>query len=361
MKEPFVGRAKREDLNKVKQVLDFNRIIYELFGEDWVEDNIVNYPDILTIHPLFFSLLHVAEFPNELRVLKEKHQRYPSFVKKLKKDRDNFDSHVSNLDVFCELSKFNNTVDLEPPIPNSRKSSDVKVTINGGEYWGEVMTINRPEHEYEFMKLENEIRVRYNRENKTKNCVAVVFREDFKDICKEKFIKFLLDRAMSVELNEEETRVMQYRQDAKVLAEVTYFKKSDVFSRGYFGIGQSPLWWDNSVRRIRRLLANKIRKFQFPDDVKKKKFFYIYVRDDNIEPSDLDYALFGEINPDSFPNRSAKEEGDGNASIYDNKLGPVLRKIDFVVYRISRVLRKVKFYRFNRQRYINEQTIKNNF
>lgn len=360
MKEPFVGKVKREDLNTVKQVLGSNRIMYQLFGEDWVKENIVNHPDILTMHPLFFRLLHDPEFPNKLRALKEKHQRYPSFAKKLKKDRDNLDSCVSSLDVFFELSESNNAVELEPAIPNSRKSSDVKVTINGSEYWGEVVTINCPEHEYAFIKLKNEIRIRYNRDNKTENCVSVFFRPDLKDICIEKFIEFLLDGAMSIELNKGATSDMQYRQNAKVLAEITYSKKGDVFSRGYFGIGLI-FRWDNSIERIRRLMADKIRKFQFPADSEKKKFFYIYVRDDNIELSDLDCALFGEENPDSFPSPSSKEGIDRNALIYDDELGPRLGEIDFVVYLIPRARRPFKSYRFNRERHINEQTVKNNF
>ena len=361
MKEPFVGKVKREDLNPVKQVLGSNTIIYELFGQDWVKDNIVNHPDILTMHPLFFRLLLDPKFPNKLRTLKKKHQKSRSFVRKLKKDKDNFDSHVSGLDVFCELSKSNNAVELEPRIPNSPKSSDIKITVGGSEYWGEVVTINRPEHEYAFIKLKNEIQIRYNRGNKTQNCVSVVFRQDFKNICKERFIKFLLEGAMSIELNRGETRDTQYRQNAKVLAEVMYSRKGDVFSRGYFAIGQSPLWWDNSIERIRRRMGDKIYGFQFPADIEKKKFFYIYVTDDNIGHSDLDRALVGEANPDSFSNRCSQEGIDRNALMYDNELGPLLKQIDFVVYLISRVKKKFKFYRFNRGRYINEQTVKNSF
>ena len=354
MKEPFVGRVKREDLNTVKQVLGSNRIIYELFGEGWVKNNIVNHPDILTMHPLFFSLLHDPEFPNKLRTLKKKHQKCRSFVRKLKKDKDNFDSHVSGLDVFCELSKSNNAVELEPRIPNSPKSSDVKITVGGSEYWGEVVTINRPEYEYAFIKLKNEIQIRYNRDNKTENCVSVFFTPALKDICIEKFIEFLLDGAMSIELRKEETRNMQYRQNAKVLAKVTYSKKGDVFLRGYFGIGLI-FRWDNSIERIKRLMADKIRKFQFPADSEKKKFFYICVRDDNVELSDLDCALFGEENPDFFSNRCLKESIDRKALIYDNELGPVLKQIDFVVYLITKAKRKFTFYRFNGRRRINEQ------
>lgn len=77
---------------------------------------------------------------------------------------------------------------------------------------------------------------------------------------------------MSIELNKGETRDIQYQQNAKVLAEVKYFKKGNVFSRGYFGIGQSPFWWDNSIERIRRLITDKIYKFQFPAHSEKKKF-----------------------------------------------------------------------------------------
>jgi hypothetical protein len=198
MKEAFTGKVKREDLDKVKQVLDSNRIIYKIFCKDWIKDNIVGHSDIFTMHPLFFRLLHDSEFPSKLRTLKEKHQKYRSFARKLRSDRDNFDSYISSLDVFFVLTKYNNTVELEPIIPNSRKSSDVKLAIDGNEYWGEVVTIHRPEHEYALMKLKNEIRVRYNRENKTENCATVIFRQDFKNICKEKFIKFLLDGAMSI-------------------------------------------------------------------------------------------------------------------------------------------------------------------
>lgn len=357
MKKPFVGKVKPEDLNIVKRVLGSNRIIYELFGGVWIKDNIVDHPDIGTMHPLFFGLLHDPEFPNKLRVLKEKHQKCRSFVRKLKKDKDNFDSHVSGLDVFCELSKSNNAVELEPRIPNSLKSSDVKITVGGSEYWGEVVTINRPEHEYAFIKLNNEIQIRYNRENKTENCVSVFFTPALKDIQIEKFIKFLLEGASSIELNKGETRGMQYWQNAKVLAKVTYSKKGDVFSRGYFG-GGIIFGWDNSIERIRRRMADKIRKFQFPVDSEKRKFFYIYVRDDNIERSNLDCALFGEENPDSFPNRSLKEGIDRNALIYDNELGSVFRQIDFVVYLISRAKGKFKFYRFNGRRRINEQAVR---
>ncbi len=357
MKEPFVGKVKPEDLNIVKRVLGSNRIIYELFGGVWIKDNIVDHPDIGTMHPLFFGLLHDPEFPNKLRVLKEKHQKYKSFAKKLKKDEENFDSHVSSLDVFFELSKSHDAVELEPPIPNTPKSSDVKVKINGSEYWGEVVTINCPKDEYASRKLTNETRTRYNRDNKTEHCVSVFFRPDFKDIHIEKFIKFLLEGANLIELNKGETRRMQYWQNAKVLAEVTYSKKDDVFSRGYFGFGLI-FRWDNSIERIRRRMAEKICKFQFPVDSEKRKFFYIYVRDDNIERSNLDCALFGEENPDSFPNRSLKEGIDRNALIYDNELGSVFRQIDFVGYLISRAKGKFKFYRFNRGRYIDEQAVR---
>lgn len=107
-------------------------------------------------------------------------------------------------------------------------------------------------------------------------------------------------------------------------------------------------------------MVDKIRKFQFPAHSGKKKFFYICVRDDNVELSDLDCALFGEENPNSS-SRCLKERIDRKALIYDNELGPVLRQIDFVVYLITKAKRKLTFYRFNRRRRINEQAVRDSF
>lgn len=359
MKQPFIGKVKDEDRAQVERVIDSNPIVYELFDRKWVEANILTLADLYSMHPLFLRLLSDSTFPAKLRALKEKHQRYCSFVNTLKNDKENFGSHVSNLDLFFELGRSNNLVELEPLIPSSSKHSDIKVIINDIEYWGEVLTINIPQDEYEFRKLLNKIRIEYNQENETENCIYIKLKERYRNICEHDFLKFLLDTAGSLKLIEGEIRKIQYVQNGELLAEIEYFRKGNRISKGYYGGVMLPFEWINSSIRIKNIILDKIDKFQFPSEGNKRRFLYIYVKDIHIEGIDLDDAISGQENVTFFGNGFYREGRNENGVIHDEQRGPIFSQIDFVIYFFPAENRKL--YRFNEEKNVDRQIVKDNF
>lgn len=225
--------------DKVKNFVERNEIIGELFVEKWLEDTILNHPDLCSIHPLYHKLRTASEQPkselvSKLETLRNKHKKWKSFVNHLKEDRANFYSHFSNLDVFYELSKKIKNVVLEPLIPDRPSCADIKVNLNETEYWGEVCTIYPPKEEAEFSDLLERIKIQYYQHNDTENCFFINFiSENYRDISEEVFLDFLLKNARATKLQEKDTLKVNCYQNRKLFAEIEY-SKTHRFSKGFY-------------------------------------------------------------------------------------------------------------------------------
>ena len=232
-KDVYGLKIGKGQIETFEEILRINPCIEEIFRKDWIGDKIhKHYDNRFNIHSLFWGLLVDKDLPAKLLLLKREYNRFQNFINQIKSDNDNFLQNVANIDVFAEYRRKHQSVFFQPQNPESQKECDIKLCLDGIEFWGEILTVNSDEEERHFDKLNNDIRIAFNRRNKSENCVSLLYQEMPEENIKESLIEFILSQASMLTIRAGEKVKKTFQVNNKVICDVEFFKKGNTYTKG---------------------------------------------------------------------------------------------------------------------------------
>jgi len=359
MKREVYGiKIPHEDRTRFKEILSTNPLIEQIFGKNWIESSILNcFRNIFNIHPVFWFILRDEEFVAKLIALRESYDRFPSLVNRIKKDRENFGSIYSTIDIFYEYKLKHKQVFFQPRNPDNQKECDIKIIIEGVEYWGEILTINLREEDALLEKLNSNIRFQFNEKNRSNNCVFLQYHLPIKKEIEKPLLNFLLKESAKLIIRKGEEITKEFRSGHELFCTVSFFRKGNRFRKGYHGGFGGPAKFIDDSKRVKNKILDKLDEFQFPlaEDIKR---FFIIVLKGFVDIIDVDDALLGEETVVFYRNSGKTKIGRRPSGIiHDAKRYEPFKKIDFIIIKKN----NKKFFRINEKNSSNVEFFKANF
>ena len=357
-KKVYGIKIPREDRVHFKEILSSNPSIEEIFGKNWMKSSILNcFEDRYNIHPLFGIILSDEKLVAKLMVLRKSYDKFPSLINRIKNDKENIGSILSTIDIFCEYKLKHPQVFFEPKNPDNQKECDVKLIINGIEYWGESLTINLREEDAIQEKLNSNIRFQFNEKNTSNNCVFLRYHFPLRKENEEALLDFLLKESKGLTLRKNEELTRKFSIGTNVLCTIKFFRKGSTFRKGYYGGFMGPAKFIDDSIRVKNKILDKLDHFQFPlkDDI--KRFFVIVLRG-FVDTIDVDNALLGEETLVYYRNTGKTKIGrKPSGIIHDPKRHELLKKINFIIIKRN----SKKFFRINQENSPDIEFLRANF
>lgn len=341
-----------------EQILQKEPSIEKFFGKEWIRKYILDfYKDRTKIHPLFWIIIGDKDFVKKLPVLEKSYDKFKGLIDNLKTDIINIHNIISNINVYYEYKLKHSTVFFEPKNVITNKKCDVKVIIEGVEYWGEVLTINEEKGEKSHDTFDNDIKILYDENNRTNNGIIIEYERFLTLGLKDKLINFLLQESKKLNLAKGEEVAKKFIVNSELICTIAFFGKGTVFEKGYYGGSAAPVHLVEDDRRIKNKILDKLDKFQFPNDVNIRKFLVLILKG-YADIIDVDDAIQGqECIIVNNKDQSYKESRNQDGIVHDLARSKLLNEIDFIVVNEN----DVKHHRRNSKSSLSLEFIKSNF
>lgn len=132
-----------DDIKIINKNINRSRDIVSFFGENWLNKQI--YTEEKDYHPIIVVLSDldlINKLVDDLKVLYTKCKKFPRIIKKLKKDKANFFSNLSEVDVVSYYYQKYDPENLEyEPSVEGGKNLDLLLKKNGVKYYFEIFTV----------------------------------------------------------------------------------------------------------------------------------------------------------------------------------------------------------------------------
>lgn len=313
----------KEYLRELKSKSEENFKNYDLnqfIKYDWLIRNILSKNAIEDLHPITNILCEserTIKFKGQIECIKRKNEtNYKRIIRRLK-DRENFSSLISEIEVLAFLSENNDIENLEYEQKKKYKHSDIKFNIGDYEIFIEVITFNRFEQPSIIAEQAKEIEELLESRKEINYSIKIIIYRHMDELTKNNFIKFILNllKEGNLTINEE------------------YYFKSKSKKECYASIVFKNDYLNNKPYVICTMLPQKIEI--------KNKFGKILNKLDKFKDNNLNILIIDISNCHSIRFNSLDELCFGE--IYIEFLFPKECQ-DFILYRRKRYEKKSLFY-----------------
>lgn len=249
---PLYIKKINENINKSKEIIPF-------FGKKWLNDEIYTERDY---HPLI-TILSDPDLLNRLiknlSVLKFKCPKFPRIIRKLKTDKANFFSNLSEVEVVSYYYQNHDPGDLEyEPSVEGGKNLDLMLNAkNNVKYYFEIFTVLEDEIQQRSRDIMDEISLEIRKLN-LPYVINFKINEDFKISYESDFIDFI---KTSLNENKGENSFKFYKEGLEVAEFRCIESKSIRGAANSFG----PSKFINPVGRVRDRILSKLNE-QIPSN-----------------------------------------------------------------------------------------------
>ncbi len=255
----------KEEFDQVKKNLELYTVFKELFGEEWINNKILNEEDRFEKHYLFWTLIdeHQSKFlANDLSIIKSDNQSKNAIISKMKKcsDKDSFDPFRSELIVFAyyknkETEEFK--VSYEPPVPDSERKNDVLITFKGEKHYLEIFTLTKDQIERNDHIIQTKVKAKINELENNPFVISFRLSRSFVEEEIEQLIEFI-----KVEIEKFKTEDSLEEREIEFLIEeinkgTIWLYKDKRIEKGFVGVMHSDIRELNNDSRIKNWILTK--------------------------------------------------------------------------------------------------------
>ena len=279
-----------EEIEVIRKNIDTFPNIKDIFSEDFI-NNLLKIEERLKKHSLFWILLDLqktSKLSNNLGILRLKFSSFSSLLNRLLDDidKDNFYSVLTEIEILSYFyDKFSSeNLEYEPSIEGKTGKPDLKLNLNGEEYYMEIFNLRDDSIQREINEIQDSIKKEIDKINQP---FSILFsteisfkKENMGDFVS--FVSSLLDKKEQIKHGDK----FDFFKDNSKLADIKFFNSNNNQGQVYSML--HPLRILNDSIRIKNKMLDKIDK-QLPED---KKSIIIM---DNSYAFYADYDVFDAI------------------------------------------------------------------